>query len=94
MGKDKERQGEFSHYAVLFSASRDISYILGRWLYHYWKNSDNSAKLPCPTLTTTYMQLQMPGMQEESKAQLFLVHWDYWVPNGAVFEGEECGMNF
>jgi hypothetical protein len=59
MGKDKEIQGEFSHCSTLFSASTDISYILGRWL------GDNSAKLPCPTLTTTYMQLQMPGMQEE-----------------------------
>jgi hypothetical protein len=93
MGKDKESQGEFSHYPVLFSASRDISYILGRWLCQYWENFDGSAKCPCLTLTTTYKQLQMPGMQEECKAQFFLVHWEFRVPNEAVYEGEERGMN-
>jgi hypothetical protein len=36
----------------------------------------------------------MPGMQEEWKAQLFPVHWEYRVPSGAVYEGEECGMKF
>jgi hypothetical protein len=38
MGKDRESQGEFPHSAALFSASRDRSYILGRWLYQYWEN--------------------------------------------------------
>jgi hypothetical protein len=93
MGKDKESQGEFSHYAALFSASRDISYILGRWFCRYWENFDNSAKFPCLILKTTYMQLQMPGMQEDCKAQLLLVHWEYWVTTGAVYEIEEHGMN-
>jgi hypothetical protein len=39
------------------------------------------------------MKLQMPGMQEECKAQLFLIHWEYQVPSGAVYEDEERGMN-
>jgi hypothetical protein len=82
VGKDKECQGDFSHYAALFSASTDISYILGRWLYQCWENFDNSAKFPYLTLITTYMQLQMPGMQEECKAHLFLVYWEYPCPVG------------
>jgi hypothetical protein len=55
MGKDKGSQGEFFHFAALFSASRDISYILGRWLYQHWENFGNSAKFPCLSLMTTYM---------------------------------------
>jgi hypothetical protein len=91
--KDKESQGEFCHSSALLSASRDTSSILGIWLYQYWENFDNSAEFPCLTLTTTYMQLQMSGIHEECEAQLFLVHWEYRVPSGAIYEGEERGMH-
>jgi hypothetical protein len=92
VGKDKESQGEFCHSAVLLFASRDISSILGRWLYQDWENFDNSAEFPCLTLTMIHMQLQMPGIQE-CEAQLFLVHWEYRVSSGAIYGGEEHGMH-
>ncbi|XP_073908557.1 uncharacterized protein isoform X5 [Castor canadensis] len=70
----------------------DISSILGIWLYQYWENFDNSAEFPCLTLTTTYMQLQMSGIHEECEAQLFLVHWEYRVPSGAIYEATLTGL--
>jgi hypothetical protein len=46
VGKDKESQGEFCHSAVFLSASRDISSILGRWLYQYWEIFDILQSFP------------------------------------------------
>jgi hypothetical protein len=93
MGKDKESQGEFSHSASLFSASRDISYILGKWLYQYWENFNSYARFPCPTMKTTYMKLKIPGMQEECKPNFSWFIGEILAPSGAVYEGEERGMS-
>jgi ral guanine nucleotide dissociation stimulator len=90
-GQGNCQQGQASDSANCPSSSTVISSILNTWLNQYLEDFFQPPDFPCLKLLIDYLQLNMPGSNEECHAQLLLVQWEHLECSEPETESEQPG---
>jgi ral guanine nucleotide dissociation stimulator len=68
-----------------------MSFIVGTWLKQYSEDFTEPLNFPCLKKLVNYLQVNMPGSDEENHAKLLLAQMEHLAPSKEKSEGEEPG---
>jgi ral guanine nucleotide dissociation stimulator len=58
----------------------------------YWEDFYEPSEFPCLTLIVVFLNLHVPGSEEQHLAQHLLLQWEFLEPTETDYKGEKPGF--